>query len=141
MSKDERIAFGRQGEELIFSIFNAKGVEAILLEVGINQANAYQNMQEGDIYLPKTNEYIDVKYTDFISIESANEFKGQWFLFIPKQDITKSWVASRHTVRDYANRVKESGDLIRIRSGDLGHRFYEPLRNSLPLKEFIRLRM
>lgn len=132
--KAGRIEYGQEGEEIVHNLFNKKGLDNVWLRVGINQKSAYDNLRRGDIHLPKTNEYIDVKHTACITRKSAYGFKGDWFLIIPERNIKKAWVVSAETIRNYMDKIK---DLETTISGEKCWYFNEPLYSSIPIKDFI----
>lgn len=143
-TKRGRLDFGREGEVFVYNIFVQKGIDATHLEPGINQKDPYENMQWGDILLNESNTHIDVKRTNFVSRNCVNNFKGDYFIFIPGNlDPRNAWVASAEIIRSYMKKVEDGGNLIPPRPGsnDLGWRFTGRLEKSVSLLKFIKQRM
>jgi len=137
-TKNKRLAYGEIGEKLIYDLFKSKGLNVTWLKVGTNQKTAYQNMQYGDLYLPNTNEYIDVKYTTCITKASADNFIGDYFLLIPNKDIKKAWVVGSKTIKKYFAKIDKFQTTI---SGAECRYFNTPLYSSIPIMDFVKNRI
>lgn len=138
-TKEDRISWGNEAELAVMAIFDEAGVDVTHLEPGVNQADAFENLKHGDILINKLNKYIDVKRGNFISLTSALGFMGDYFVFIASDlHPMSAWIVEASTVRAYIKKVEANGNLVKGKSGDLGHRFREPLRVAKPLQYFIR---
>lgn len=136
-SKQDRINYGDVAEDLVYRAFIEKDIEVELLRVGINQKSPFDNMKEGDLYLPNTDEYIDVKRTTFVSYNSAKEFQGDFFLFIPDMKLENAWLSPARSIQKYIFKVKQSGNLVPGPSGDLGWYFRKRPDRSIRLYDFM----
>lgn len=140
-SKNDRMDYGDIAEKLAYEAFLDKNIEVEWLRVGINQKSPFDNMREGDLYLINTDEYIDVKGTTFVSYNSAKNFEGDFFLFIPNMKLSNAWVAPAQSIQKYIFKVKQSGNLVPGLSRDLGWYFKQRTNISISLRDFMRGRI
>jgi hypothetical protein len=122
----KRFDFGKIAENSVFDRFKRHGIDVVLLEVGKNQKNAYQNLEEGDlkVILNGKTFFIDVKHGRSVSTKSIEKFKGDFFCFYPTKMMSDQTVYFAPVGLLYRNRILYTTTLP---SGDSGYRFSNPL--------------
>lgn len=134
-TKAGRIAYGKEAEDLLMGYFIANTNFKVKSSAEDDSWSPTFDLINGDIFIQKFSNSvvtkIDVKRVSnktgkvFISYKSATKFEGDFFAFVNINDVAGTIFFQTKTIRNYIERVKESGNLIKAQSGDEGY-YFEP---------------
>lgn len=115
---EQRLEAGLVAEERVLAALKRCGLEVEWLQPGVNQADAMQNMTEGDIRVTTGSGkiYLDVKSSWSLSIKSVQAFTGQWFVLGGSRPET-AVVVPAQVLKAYARKIDNPAKLP---SGDPG---------------------
>lgn len=144
MIDEARLNYGDEAENAVINYFKKFGISIEKrLAISGDVKSIYENMKLGDLKLkfgdePERYLNFDVKRGCFISDNSIKNYKGQFFILIPKGDINnieKAKVVKSSTIRRYYSNIPAESRHTGL-SGDKGYRFTK-LKNFILLEEFV----
>lgn len=140
--KNVRLGFGDKAAQAVLNDLKIKGFDTVLTK-DLPRYTTKMDLVEGDLFVYRNDKTIkiDIKRGRSVSLKSAKEFQGDYYIFVNNYDLADAYVVRSIVVKNFILKLYDSNpdNLIKLPSGELGYKFdLIKMRLKIPYDEWTK---